>query len=221
MLLHSDAPSRGLFFSFEGIDGSGKSTQARLLAEALVRAGHPVLAVREPGGTPLGEEIRRVLLAPTTEIQPRAELLLFAAARSQLVETVIEPALASGTHVVADRYIDSTTAYQGAGRKLSESVDVDALSALATGGLQPDRTYLIAISLEEASRRRGSRDADRMEQPADDFRLRVASAYQEVATRHPMRVVTFDGRASVADVQRLIQEDAVRLLAKAGSDMPS
>lgn len=207
-----DPSRRGLFFSFEGIDGSGKSTQATLLAEWLLQTGYPVLAVREPGGTPLGEEIRRLLLDPDTEAQPRAELLLFAAARAQLVQTVIRPALDSGTHVVADRYIDSTVAYQGAGRRLATSIDVDGLSALATGGLEPDRTYLITIPLDEAARRRSTRQVDRMEQQADDFRERVAGAYQEVADRHQRRVVTFDGRMPISDIQRSIQLDALKLI---------
>ncbi|HEX9950230.1 MAG TPA: dTMP kinase [Rubricoccaceae bacterium] len=202
---------RGLFFSFEGIDGSGKSTQARLLAAALSEAGHQVVMVREPGGTALGEQIRALLLDPASDITPRAEALLFAAARAQLVEGVIEPALSAGHHVVADRYVDSTTAYQGAGRGLGASLD--AVSAFATEGRMPDRTYLVTVSLQISSARRARRDADRMENPSDAFRQRVAEAYQTTASQFPDRMLVVEGTGPEADVHRQILDDAVEIIA--------
>ena len=206
------APARrGLFFSFEGIDGSGKSTQARRLAAALVEAGHHVVTVREPGGTALGEQIRALLLNPASSITSRAEALLFAAARAQLAESAIEPALRAGHHVVADRYVDSTTAYQGAGRGLGAAIDT--VSAFATAGLMPDRTYLVAVPVHVSSTRRAQREADRMEQPSDAFRERVADAYEATASQFPSRVLRVDGTGSEADVHRQILGDAVQMIA--------
>lgn len=212
--------SRSLFFSFEGIDGSGKSTQARLLAEALQALGHAVTRVREPGGTPLGESIRSLLLSPEAQISARAELLLFAAARAQLVESVIEPSLASGVHVIADRFTDSTEAYQGAGRGLQETlpVPIARLNTLATMGREPDRTYLIAISLNESQRRLSRRHMDRMEATDASFRERVAAEYRDISERNPDRVLALDGTESPAILHRTIREDAVGLIHKwAGS----
>lgn len=206
----------GLFFSFEGIDGSGKSTQAQLLVDALRTAGHTVEAVREPGGTVLGEAIRGVLLDPKSKITPRAELLLFAAARAQLVAAVIEPLLASGTHVVADRYTDSTVAYQGAGRQLAHLVPVDDLNDIATGGRMPDRTYLISLSPEESTRRRATRSADRMEMTGEAFSARVVKAYERIAQRFPARVVSLDGTQSAAALHDDIARDALAHIASAG-----
>lgn len=203
--------SRSLFFSFEGIDGSGKSTQARLLADALQAAGHEVLSVREPGGTRLGESIRALLLSPDAEITPRAELLLFAAARAQLVESVIEPALASGIHVIADRYTDSTEAYQGAGRRLNQSlpVPVHVLNTLATMGRRPDRTYMISVTPKESLRRLSRRMKDRMEAADSAFRERVSTAYADLATRHSDRILALDGTESPAVLHRTIRQDAL------------
>ena len=209
---HSTPPAaRGLFFSFEGIDGSGKSTQARLLADALRASGETVVTVREPGGTALGETIRTILLDPEASITPRAEALLFAAARAQLVETVIEPALRAGHHVIADRYIDSTTAYQGAGRGLGSSVE--PVTAFATSGRLPDRTYLVSLPPDEAFRRRSSRQSDRMELPPDEFRARIVSAYAHLATEYTDRVLTINGTGAPDAIGLTIEQDARALLA--------
>lgn len=202
--------SSGLFFSFEGIDGSGKSTQAHLLADALRAAGERVVTVREPGGTPLGEAIRALLLDPGASITPRAETLLFAAARAELVETVIEPALRSGFHVIADRYIDSTTAYQGVGRKLGSSVE--AITAFATAGRLPDRTYLVALSSDDALRRRSSRQPDRMELQSSDFRARIETAYARLAADNQSRILRIDGAASLDAVGKVIERDATSMI---------
>jgi len=210
----ADSPTvRGLFFSFEGIDGSGKSTQARMLAVALEAAGERVVAVREPGGTTLGEKVRAVLLDPTSEIVPRAELLLFAAARAQLVDTVITPSLLSGNHVIADRYVDSTTAYQGAGRGLGTGEALDGIQVFATDRRMPDRTYLISLPIAIAARRLSLRAVDRMEQPDDDFRERVSDAYDRLSTENLDRVVVLDGLAPARDLHQVILDDALTSLA--------
>lgn len=208
------APRRptGLFFSFEGIDGSGKSTQARMLADALQAAGEDVVSVREPGGTVLGEQIRSLLLDPSAVVESRSELLLFAAARAQLVATVIEPVLKQGAHVIADRYTDSTIAYQGAGRQLGGSVPLDMLNSIATGGTEPARTYLISVGLAEAARRRSARALDRMEETDETFRGRVAEAYRQLADQHPERIQNLDGMLPAAVLHRTIRLDALDLI---------
>src|SRR5918998_6451224 len=149
-----------MFITFEGVDGSGKTTQARLLADRLRAEGRDVVDTREPGGTPLGERVRELLLAGE-HVAPWAETALFAAARAQLVDEVIRPALARGADVVCDRYIDSSLAYQGIARGLGVERVLD-LNLLATGGLLPDRTVLILLPPAEAVRRRGE-DGDRLE----------------------------------------------------------
>lgn len=169
--------------------------------------GERVVRVREPGGTAIGEQVRALLLDPASHITDRAEALLFAAARAQLVEEVIEPALASGAHVVADRYVDSTSAYQGGGRHLGDSVD--AVSAFATGGRIPDRTYLVSLPVDAASARRSERDADRMEQPSDAFRERIAATYERLADTNPARIARVDGHLAVAALHDLILQDAL------------
>ena len=201
-----------MFFSFEGIDGSGKSTQARLLAETLREAGREVVEVREPGGTDLGERVRSLLLDPDSDVDERAELLLFSAARAQLVARVIAPALERGAVVIADRFFDSSTAYQGGGRGLAEPEWMEALHTFATNGASPDRTYLIDVPLVTAARRRGERPADRMERGGDSFYYRVRSAYLSLAS-HP-RVLVLDGTHPVETLRQSVEADALALLAE-------
>ncbi len=178
-----------MFVTFEGVDGSGKSTQARLLVEALRAEGRDVVATREPGGTELGERVRDLLLHGNG-LSPWAEATLFAAARAQLVEEVIRPALARGADVVCDRYLDSSLAYQGIGRELG--VDrVLELNLVATGGLLPDRTFLLDLPVDEAARRRGG-DSDRLEAEGSEFAERVGIAYRELAAAFPRRIVRVD-----------------------------
>ena len=199
-----------MFLSFEGIDGSGKSTQARLLADALRARGHDVLSVREPGGTLLGERAREILLDPEIDIDPRAELLLFSAARAQLVTKIIKPALAQGMIVIADRFFDSSTAYQGGGRGLFDTGWLDALNHFTTAGLFPTRTYLVDVDLGTAAARRESRRADRMEMEREPFYERVRDTYLQIGVSD--RVLILDGSLSVETLHQIVLADALSQL---------
>lgn len=179
-----------MFITFEGVDGSGKSTQARLLAERLRADGREVVDTREPGGTTIGERIRDLLLG-SDRVAPWAEAMLFSAARAQLVDEVIRPALARGAHVVCDRYLDSSLAYQGLARGLGLERVLEVNLAV-TGSLLPDRTFLLLVPGEVASQRRG-RSPDRMEREGDEFAAQVDHAYREIAEVFPERVVVLDG----------------------------
>lgn len=182
-----------MFISFEGIDGSGKSTQVTALVQALEQRGATVCQVREPGGTPLGEAIRSLLLDVDNEINGRSELLLFSAARAQLVSDVIRPALARGEVVVADRFLDSTTAYQGAGRELASSDWLSEFHQFVTDGCVPDKTYLLDLAPGIAAARTGARSvSDRMEQSGEEFFQRVTDGYHSAAVRSPDRIVVLD-----------------------------
>jgi dTMP kinase len=193
-----------VFVTFEGLDGSGKSTQARLLAEALAADGRDVVATREPGGTEVGELVRELLLGPRT-VAPWAEAALFAAARAQLVEEVIAPALARGADVVCDRYLDSSLAYQGIARGLGLDRVLE-LNLPAIGGILPDRTYLLVVDAAEAAQRRGD-PGDRMEREDDGFRERVAQAYDELAAAFPQRIVTIDGTRPAGEIGREVLDE--------------
>jgi dTMP kinase len=198
---------RGLLIVFEGAEGVGKSTQLRRLVSWLEARGRLALALREPGGTPLGDEIRRLLLDPNSDITPRAEALLFMASRAQLVRTRVRPALDAGQVVLLDRFFLSTYAYQGAGRGLPEH-EVMAANAVATSGLVPDLTLLLTLPVAEGLSRATQRgERDRMERNADDFHHRVADAFATFAgagwqARHPEcgPIVTVDGSGSGDDV---------------------
>jgi len=179
-----------MFVTFEGLDGSGKSTEAELLAKALAADGREVIATREPGGTELGEHVRELLLAEG-EVAPWAEAALFAAARAQLVEDVIAPALERGADVICDRYLDSSLAYQGIARDLGLDRVLE-LNLHAVRGVLPDRTFLLLVDPAESARRVGS-DGDRIEQEDDAFRARVDSAYRQLAEVFPERIQVIDG----------------------------
>lgn len=198
----------GRFITFEGIDGSGKSTQADLLVASLHDTGQSVLRTREPGGTPLGEAIREVLLAPGREITPLGEVYLFAAARAQLVREVIAPALETGSWVVCDRFLDSSLAYQGGGRGLGIE-QVAAINAEAVGKTVPDLTVLLDISPERAAARREG-DDDRIEAEGMTLQERVATAYREVAAGSPDRVSPLDADRAA----EVIHADVVGLVAR-------
>lgn len=181
-----------MFVSFEGLDGSGKTTQLDLLEQRLRTLGRAVTRVREPGGTALGEAVRGLLLDPAMEITPRAELLLFSAARAQLCEAVIQPALDRGDVVLADRFFDSTTAYQGGGREVAAMAWLNDFHPVVTGGLAPIRTFLLRLDPDTALARRAHRAADRMEASGEAFYRRVAAAYDALAAAHPGRVRVLD-----------------------------
>ncbi len=193
-----------MFVSFEGLDGCGKTTQARLLARALEETGVEVVLTREPGGTPLGEQIRDLVLHGD-HVAPWAEAALYAAARAQHVEELIRPALARGATVVCDRYVDSSAAYQGAGRKLGIE-EVLALNLTAVGGLLPDLTFLVEIDIDTALARVGD-TGDRIERAEAAFWPRVAEAYLALAARFPERYVVIDGRRGVAEVAAEIRDN--------------
>lgn len=194
--------ARGTLITIEGIDGAGKTTLAIALHAALRERGVDVELLREPGGVPAAERIRELVKDPSAQIGARAEALLYAAARAQLVSEALEPRLADGTHVLLDRFVDSSLAYQGAGRELGVDA-VRAINAFATGELAPDRTLLLTIEPGLGRTRSRDRDPgadpDRLEREADAFFARVADAYAALAAAEPERFVTIDaGRAPQA-----------------------
>jgi len=208
---------RGRFITFEGLDGCGKSTQLEKLASVLRSQGVPVVATREPGGTPTGEKIRHLLLDTGTDaLAPLAELALMFASRAQHILEVIQPAMAEGRVVLCDRFTDSSEAYQGGGRKLGSEA-VRELHRILCGGLQPDLTVLmdsdVAASVERARRRnktakhgRAKPDENRFEQESRAFFGRVRHAYLAIADREPQRVVVVDARGSVQETHQQIVE---------------
>src|SRR5438067_3177079 len=198
--------SRLPFITFEGSEGSGKSTQAERLAAGLQRCGVPCTLTREPGGTPIGESLRELLqFAPhNADMAPETELLLFEASRSQLVREVIEPALERGMCVIADRFFDSTTVYQGAARKLDPEM-IERLNGFAVSDCVPDITFVLDVDAATAeSRMQKPRRPDRMEQEPADFYERVRRGYRDLAKREPNRVVLIDGSADPDEIENQI-----------------
>jgi dTMP kinase len=208
------ASKRGIFLTFEGLDGSGKTTQIHLLGKYLAAHGIAYIETRQPGGTVTGDRIRALLLdSRSGGIAPMAELAMMFADRAQAIDEVIEPALAAGSLVVCDRFTDSTEAYQGGGRQLGSELVLD-LHRLICGGLQPDLTLLLLPDLEASlkrARRRNNRqteaigaDESRFEREQDDFFARVYGKYREIAAREPLRVVAIEGNQNVADVHKRV-----------------
>ncbi len=198
----------GLFISFEGGEGCGKSTQIKALTARLEGEGHGVFQAREPGGTPLGEALRQLLQhdAAGDGMHPEAELLLFAAARAQIVREKLLPALAAGKVVLCDRFIDSTTVYQGVARGLNRA-DVAAVNQVATGGLRPDLTILIDLPAQtglERVRKRGNGQLDRIEQEDPAFFDAVRQGYLDIAKADPQRFLVLDGAQSIETLQTSI-----------------
>lgn len=195
------------FITFEGSEGSGKSTQADRLAARLRRCGIPCILTREPGGTPIGETIRELLqFAPhNSTMTPQTELLLFAASRSQLVREVIRPALERGTCVIADRFFDSTTVYQGAARKLDRQM-IERLNTFAVDDCLPDVTFVLNVDAATAESRmqHAERKADRMEQQPAEFYERVREGYHQLAAQEPERIVLIDGSRDSGEIEREI-----------------
>ena len=196
---------RGKFITFEGIDGSGKSTQLRILAGELRLLGFDVITTLEPGGTPLGRRLRKAFLETEENVSPLAELLLFAADRAQHVNFLIKPALEEGKIVISDRYADATFAYQGAGRGFDEKT-VNQVIKLATGGLKPDLTLFFDISVEQAILRTSSRADDetvknRMDAETADFYERVRDSYLQIAKKEPKRFQIIEGNYSIEEIK--------------------
>jgi dTMP kinase len=193
--------SRGRLITIEGIDGTGKTTLAAALEARLRAAGLPVRLLREPGGVRAAERVREVVTDPALDIGGRAEALLYAAARAQLADEAIRPHLDAGEWVLLDRFVDSSLAYQGAGRMLGIDA-VRAVNLFATAGLQPDRTLLLVLDPTAARARSRSRGAplDRLEREQQDFFDRVSQAYLELAAAEPERIRTIDARASAEEV---------------------
>jgi dTMP kinase len=217
--------SRLPFITFEGSEGCGKSTQVQRLAARLQQIGIPFVVTREPGGTPIGETIRELLqFAPhSAGMTPETELLLFEASRSQLVRETIKPALERGLCVIADRFFDSTTVYQGAARKLDRQI-VERLNAFAVGDSIPDITFVLDVDAATAhSRMQKPRRADRMEQQPVEFYERVREAYRELATREPDRIVLIDGAHAPDkidnEIWKIISTRFSRLVSPAKSEM--
>jgi dTMP kinase len=192
-----------MFVTFEGIDGSGKSTQAALLREWLVGEGHEVVYTREPGGTDLGEGVRKLVL-DGPDMTAWAEAALYASARAELVERVVRPARARGAWVICDRYIDSSIAYQGIGRGLGVGRVLE-LNLAATRGLLPDRTFVLLVAPAEANTR-STGLLDRIEREDDDFFARVDQAYRALAALFPQRVVALDGTQPPAEIAEQVRE---------------
>lgn len=204
--------SRLPFITFEGSEGCGKSTQVKLLAARLTKAGIPLLVTREPGGTPIGEQIRQLLqFAPeSVAMTPETELLLFEASRSQLVREIIQPALDRGTVVISDRFADSTTVYQGVARRLDAEM-VGHLNDFAVGRCWPDLTFLLDLDVATARARmlrrvRPAVGIDRMEQEPLKFYEDVAAAYRALARREPNRIRVIDAAGSVEEIEKEIWE---------------
>ena len=203
----------GLFVTFEGGDGSGKSTQLELLAAWLDEQGVSYIVTREPGGTDVGEQLRDIILHRRGFLAPRAEALLYAADRAHHVHTVVRPALAEGKVVIQDRYFDSSVAYQGAGRVLAED-EVRELSLWATERLVPDLTVVLDVPADVLRARRMSTRTvyDRLEAEADDFHERVRDAYHRLATAEPRRFLEIDGQRPPGEIHQVIRTRVSELL---------
>jgi len=205
----------GLFITFEGGDGSGKSTQSRLLTEWLTGVGHTVLHAREPGGTDLGLELREIILHRRGYIAPRAEALLYAADRAHNIATAVRPAIARGEIVIQDRYLDSSVAYQGAGRVL-DGTEIRDISLWAAEGLLPDLTVLLDLP-PEAGRERiaatGSTTYDRLEAEKNEFHQRVRDSFLALAAAEPERFIVIDATLPIETIAASIQTRVVSLLA--------
>jgi len=199
-----------MFITFEGIDGSGKSTQIQLLKEMLEKRNHVVTILREPGGNILSEQIRQLLLDSKEQVDPRCELLLFTAARAQLVGSVIRPALEAGNIVICDRFIDSSVAYQGYGRGLSIE-SIESINDFATAGLIPDITFIFDLSVDDAAKRAGFRSndnqtkPDRMERSGDAFFERTKQGYLEIAKKSDRNIFIINANDAMNDIREQVE----------------
>jgi len=209
----------GVFITFEGIDGCGKSTQLRLLASELRVRGLDVLTTREPGGTTLGQRLRAALLDVQGQVDPLAELLVFAADRAQHVRTVLRPSLAENKIVMSDRYADATVAYQGSGRGFKSEL-INEIVQLATEGLTPDLTLLFNLSVAESAvrtrRRVAAKNTDRLDSENVEFHERVRQAYLEIAQSDPQRVQVVDARGAAQETHALVMDIVIPFLEERG-----
>lgn len=217
MSRESSSPTRGLFIVFEGGDGAGKSTQVALAKQWLESRGAKVTTTREPGGTQISEELRSLVLDHGHgDIDARTEALIYSAARAAHVQQVISPALEAGTHIICDRFVDSSLAYQGMGRELG----IDAVASIndfATGGLKPDATIILDISAAQGRARRiaasgGVEQSDRLESEPDDFHERIRNAFLDLAARDPQRYLVLDATASVEQLHQSVVQHLAGLL---------
>lgn len=216
----------GAFITFEGIDGCGKSTQMRLLASELRVRRLDVVTTREPGGTPLGQRLRAALLDVQEQVDPLAELLVFAADRAQHVRSLLRPSLAANKIVLSDRYADATVAYQGSGRGFQPEL-IQEIVQLATEGLQPDLTLLFDLSVADSAvrtrKRVAAKHSDRLDSEDAAFHTRVRDAYVAIAKANPDRVRLIDARGSVQETHGLVMDIVMPFLSKRGliSDLES
>ncbi|MDX6612146.1 MAG: dTMP kinase [Blastocatellia bacterium] len=215
----------GVFITFEGIDGSGKSTQMRLLAGALREQGLAVLTTREPGGTPLGQRLRAALLDVDELVDPLAELLVFAADRAQHVRTVLRPAVAAGHVVFSDRYADATVAYQGAGRGFEKKL-IDEIVTLATDGLKPDLTLIFDLPVAECvarTRRRheSKNTGDRIDSENIEFHTRVREGYLRIAAAEPERVRVIEATGATQETHQKVSDIVIACLKERGLISPT
>src|SRR5712671_6701821 len=209
----------GAFITFEGIDGCGKSTQLRLLASELRVRGLHIVTTREPGGTALGRRLRAALLDIEEQVDPLAELLVFAADRAHHVRTLLSPAIENNQIVLSDRYADATVAYQGSGRGFEPKLIQDIVQ-LATGGLKPDLTLLFDLSVPESAvrtrRRLASKNSDRLDSEDAEFHTRVRNAYLEIAKAEPQRVRIIDARGSSQETHKIVMDIVISFLQTRG-----
>lgn len=197
--------NKGLFITFEGADGCGKTTQMNLLKDYLIQNGYEVVLTREPGAKGLGEQLREILLNYDGEVADRCESFLFLADRAQNIETIVIPAIKQGKIVLCDRHIDSTVAYQGYGRGLDLD-EINYLNNIATGGIKPDLTYIFDVDVETSAKRVGD-EKDRMESAGKEFFNRVRNGYLELAKKEPQRIKVIDSTRSIEEVfQNVLKE---------------
>ena len=199
---------QGLFITFEGPDGCGKTTQMKLLAEYLEKKGEEVVLTREPGGKGLGEKVREILLNYDGEVSDRCESFLFLADRAQNIDIIVNPAVKAGKIVLCDRHIDSTVAYQGYGRGL-DIERINMLNNLATNGKKPDLTFVFDVDVETSMKRVG-KEKDRMESAGIDFHNRVRQGYLELAKQEPQRIKVIDATKSIEE----IHDEVIKILKK-------
>jgi dTMP kinase len=202
------------FLSLDGIDGTGKTTQCRMLVDWLNAAGVPAIGCRDPGGTPLGDQLRQILLASASDLSPRAEALLFMASRAELVSRVIRPALESGQVVVSDRFVLANVVYQGYARGIPPE-DVWAVGQFSTGGILPDLTIILDLAVDQAITRR-SRTADRMEGRGHEYLEKVRQGFRAEAASQPEKVVLVDASPDADTVQRRLRGVVGALLSRRG-----